>query len=276
MSRTLKCLFVAGALIAITGACAPNPSGDKLKPQILSVTVTPSEVTPGESMTVSAFVTDTTAVTGVAFTLRRDGKTALFCGGAATLVDGTAQAGTWERTCVVPVTVNSGQYQINSLAVDRALNFDQIGDIEESERSGHFTMLGDIFDDEAPVVSSVTVTPAEAPIGEQVVISAHVTDATGVSAVGFTPRRDGNVFQWCAGGATLVSGTNTDGVWERTCIIPADVELGEYAITTAFSDLLGNIGGLGEVTEPGPTSGHFTVVEALPPVDPPVDPPVEP
>ncbi|MHB1139105.1 MAG: Ig-like domain-containing protein, partial [Microthrixaceae bacterium] len=211
----LACVSMAVAAGCVTPPPTGTPGGpvDLTAPQILTVAVAPAEVAPGQQLTVSATVTDAVGATGVTFVVRGNGMPVGWCGGAATLVGGTAQTGQWELTCTVPAVVNAGTYQVNTLALDAANNPRVIGDGPPSATSGHFTISGATADTEAPVVQSVTVTPSPVVRGNSVTISVHVTDATGVQGVVVQARRAGLAPGWCAGDTLLTSGTATDGVW---------------------------------------------------------------
>jgi len=259
MGKTVKYLLMAGALIALAAACAPPATRtDTIKPQVLSVDVTPAEVTPGQTFVVSAYVTDAVGATAVGFTARRNGAPAGFCSTNAFLVSGTTKSGTWQRTCTAPALLNAGSYQFNTVVADAAGNIKVIGDGPVSPTSGHFTVLGDVNDLVAPTVVSVDVTPSPAARGEQITISARLTDDTGVSAVGFTLRRSGTSPNWCVGGATLVEGTAIDGIWTKTCTIGANAVLGAYSVNTAYGDTLNNLGFIGD-GPPSAVTGDFTV-----------------
>jgi hypothetical protein len=264
MKRAMKFFLLACASVGVAAACTPPTTGtpggttDTIAPQVISVDVIPNEVQPGQQFTISATVTDAVGVTSVAFVVRANNLPVGWCGGNATRVGGTAQTGQWERTCTAPTLVNAGSYQVNTLALDARNNPRVIGDGPPSATSGHFTIGGSTNDLVAPVVESVTVTPSTVARGGSITVSAHVTDATGVQGVAFQARRANAAPGWCAGNAALVSGTATDGVWERTCVVPANATVGNYTTGTVVADLLNNLGGVGDGVV-GPTAGAFTV-----------------
>lgn len=257
-SGLLACAFVAVA--ALAASCAPTTGVvDTTKPQVLQVTVTPSEVAPGQQLTISVFATDNVGITGVTVLVRANGLPMSWCGGQALRTSGTTQSGTWERTCTVPAVVNGGTYQINTAVADARNNITVIGDtVEPTATSGHFTVVGANNDHDAPAVQSVVVTPSTVAAGGTVTISAHITDATGVKGVAFQPRRNASTPGFCIVNAVLVSGTATDGVWEKSCTIPAGTVAGAYTVNTAVSDLVDNLGYVGDGT-PAPKNGAFSV-----------------
>lgn len=271
MKRAMKVVLLACASAALVAACTTQPPAggpgtpggtvDVTAPQFAAVNVTPTTVAPGQQFTISATVTDAVGVTAVTFVVRANGLPVGWCGGAATLVGGTAQTGQWERVCTAPAVVNAGTYQVNSLALDAKNNSRVIGDGPPSATSGHFTISGTTADTAAPVVQSVTVTPSTVVRGNSVTVSAHVTDATGVQGVAFQARRAGVAPGWCAGNATLTAGTATDGTWSRTCLVPVGATVGNYTTGTIVADVLNNLGGVGDGVV-GPTAGAFSVTAA--------------
>lgn len=261
MKRAIKFCMLACALVAVAAACAPATGGvvDTAKPQVLSVSVTPAEVAPGQQFTVSVYATDNVGVTGVTVLVRGGGLPMSWCGGAALRTSGSTQIGTWERTCTVPAVANGGTYQVNTAVADARNNITVIGDtVDPTPTSGHFTVTGATNDHDAPAVQSVTVTPSTVAAGGTVTFSAHITDASGVKAVAFQPRRNASTPGFCIANAVLVSGTATDGVWEKACTIPAGTVAGAYTVNTAVSDLVDNLGYVGDGT-PAPKNGAFTI-----------------
>ncbi|MGB6059187.1 MAG: hypothetical protein WBF71_13100 [Microthrixaceae bacterium] len=239
-------IVAVGAVLALAGCTAPPDPGDpgaidQQAPVIVSVVVTPQEVGQNEALQVAATVSDDVGVTGVAFVVRHAGVPAGFCSGSAELTSGTAQAGTWTVSCVTPAVMNSGEYQVNTLAVDARFNSQATGDGPPSATSGHFTVTGDLNDLVGPVVTSVTSAPNTVAPGGNLTITASVSDPAGVANVGFAVRRGGSAPGWCIAGAELISGTPEEGIWQLTCPVPADAEVGDYTVNTAAADTLNNI-----------------------------------
>ena len=267
LGRSFGAGLVLCSLAGLAAACTPPASGggttggtgDTIKPSVLSVDVSPLEVAPGGTFTISALVTDSVGVSSVAFAVRRNGAPAGFCATTATLVSGTAQAGQWDLTCTAPAVVNSGSYQVNTVAADLANNAIVVGDGPVNATSGHFSITGSTSDAVAPVVVSVTPAPSTIVRGSSFTISARVTDDTGVGAVLFQVRRNNSTPGWCVAQAALTSGTAIDGVWTYQCTVPVGAAAGNYTISTATNDVLNNLAYLGDVATPTATSGNFTV-----------------
>ena len=133
-------------LVAAFGlvACAPPPTtppvNDVTAPTIVSVTATPSTVTPGQTFTVSARVTDTTGVTYVGLQSDLNGTQATWCGYTAALTSGTATDGIWTVTCTVPNIVNSGAYSVFPYAQDALGNWANINNGPSTPLRGNFTV----------------------------------------------------------------------------------------------------------------------------------------
>jgi hypothetical protein len=270
MSRSSRAGLALLAFAGLAAACTPAAPGggtgggtggtaDIVKPSVISVDVSPLEVAPGGSFTISALVTDAVGVNTVAFAVRRNGAPAGFCSTTATLVSGTAQAGQWDLTCTAPAVVNSGSYQVNTAAADLANNAIVIGDGPVSGTSGHFSITGSTSDAVAPVVVSVTPAPTTIVRGSSFTISARVTDDTAVGAVLFQVRRNNSTPGWCVAQAALTSGTSIDGIWTYQCTVPVGAAAGNYTISTLTNDVLNNVAYLGDVASPTATSGNFTV-----------------
>lgn len=261
--RFIGVLGGAVAVATLMAGCAPAPEGgavDLEAPQIVSVDVSPLDVNPGQSITITATVSDNVAVTDVAFLVGRNGTPSGFCSGGAHLVGGTASLGTWELTCDVPAVLNAGQYEVGTVALDARLNATATSPDSPAAVRATFNVLGETNDHDAPVIESVTTTPSVVSPGTPITISAHITDATGVSNVGFLVRRERtDTMDWCGEGARLASGTPTDGTWELTCTVGASAAPGEYRVNTAAADVLNNFTGIGD-DGADTQSGPFTVV----------------
>ncbi|HTO00655.1 MAG TPA: hypothetical protein VL068_08270 [Microthrixaceae bacterium] len=117
---------------------------------------------------------------------------------------------------------------------------------------------GGTFDQKAPELHSVEVTPQEVGPNQLLKISATVSDNVGVTGTAFVVRHNGQPVNFCSGNAVLATGTAQSGTWAIQCTTPAVVNAGEYQVNTAVVDAKFN----SKVTTDGPsnaTSGHFTV-----------------
>jgi len=116
-------------------------SSDITAPTLLSVSVSPSTASPGDTITVSAHVTDAgTGVTNVGLQASLNGTTTPWCNKYASLTSGTAQDGTWSMDCAVPNTANSGTYSVYPYASDAAGNWVNTNGGPTTSLRGSFTV----------------------------------------------------------------------------------------------------------------------------------------
>lgn len=114
---------------------------DQSPPQVESVTTTPSQVSRGSNVTISAHVTDETGTSSVNFGVRNaTGNTMGWCFGAATLVSGDPTDGIWEMTCTVANDAAAGQYWVNTLVRDVQNQTMLYDDLSPEELLGRFTV----------------------------------------------------------------------------------------------------------------------------------------
>lgn len=116
-------------------------TNDQLPPVIESVLSTPSSVSRGGNLTVSAHVTDETGVMSVSFAVRSaNGETMGWCLGEAQRVSGTIVDGVWESQCTVPADADLGDYWVNTMAVDGHLQGVAYDDDGPEAVRGRFTV----------------------------------------------------------------------------------------------------------------------------------------
>nr|QNO55086.1 hypothetical protein PBMGCBEP_00021 [Methanosarcinales archaeon ANME-1 ERB7] len=177
--------------------CAP--------PVIVSMTQSNDEPCAGEDVTITAHVTDDAGVTTVTLTYTTSVS--------MSLDSGTAQDGYWKAT--IP-----GQPACTTLSIFVTARDAEGNEVSSTPHEKHWK------DCAPPVIVSVTQSNDEPCAGEDVVITAHVTDDVGVTAVNLT-------YNGTTVPMTLSSGTAKDGNW--TAIIPgqpADTTLTIYVTAT--------------------------------------------
>ena len=245
---------------------------DVTAPTIVSVTATPSTVSPGDTVVVSAHVTDDTRVrtVGLQATLVGSAGAWSFCDGAGQRTAGSAGDGTWTMSCQVPEQVLNGDYSIYPYAQDIAGNWVNTNGGPTTDVRGQFTVTGGSDSVSPPEIVSIDVTPADAGPGDTITISAHVTSEGGLKGIELQATRDGDPGSWtfCDKWGTRTSGTATDGVWTITCEVPDPVLNGSYTITPYAQDEFGqwvnSNGG-----PPDDTRGNFTISGSVDHADPP-------
>jgi hypothetical protein len=248
-SKAVLAALVVG-VVGAGAACTPPPGSDVTAPTAVSVTATPTNVHPGDPLTLSAHVTDPSGVTYVALKASRNHITLPLCAISATRASGTSADGTWSLTCPVPDVVNSGTYRVDIIALDAKGNALDSGPLPDDRVYAQFNVLGGLSDDAPPAIVSVDATPDPVSVGQPLTLSAHLTDATGVSNVALAVSADGNPMPLCTSQATLASGTTTDGTWSLTCPVPTGTAAGTYRVDVVALDPLGNLLN----TYDGPTS----------------------
>jgi hypothetical protein len=241
----------------ITGGIDPPPP-----PDILSISATPSSLSPGQSFVVSAHVTSPVGVQQIELQSVLDGSSGVspFCDSYATLTSGTTLDGVWSINCTVPDPVLSGSYTITPYAEDVTGDWTNTNGGPTSPTTGSFTVTGGLSDVARPTVVSIDVNPSTVSIGQTFTVSAHVTSPVGVQQIELQSTADGvsGNTSFCDSYATLTSGTATDGIWSIQCTVPATVASGSYTVTPYAEDILGqwvNTNG----GPPSDTRGSFTV-----------------
>ena len=98
-------------------------------------------------------------------------------------------------------------------------------------------------DTSRPIVSGVTASPTTLELGEEVTITAHVTDESGVGDVSVQlVNAVGNV---AGGGLSLISGDTFDGEYRGTFTIPTNTPAGTFNVNIYADDIYGNLNGFG-------------------------------
>ena len=258
----------SGASVAPTAEL----SIDSSPPQVDFVTASPDVASPGGTVTIAAHVTDESGVQALELqsNLTASAGNTPFCDGYATLTSGTSTDGIWSMSCAVTDHTLSGDYVVTPSAEDIAGNWLNTNGGPTSTVRGEFSITGGLAEATPPEILSISANPATVGPGQSLVVSAHVTSAVGVQAVGLQSQLNGSVGTWsfCDSYASLSSGTTLDGIWSMTCTVPAQVLSGDYTITPYAEDIAGdwvnNNGG-----PPSATRGTFTVTNGLTNVAPP-------
>jgi hypothetical protein len=192
---------------------------------LLSVSVSRLVVTHGDTFTISIEATDSDGVKQVGFWLEVNGSQRDFCSQSAEMTSGSAENGVWSRDCVVPAAVIGGVYTVHPYALDSLYNE------TFSNSRATFTVDGGTSDNTGPNISRVVVSKTAVLPGDTFTISIYADDTSGVSRVGFwfaLDRAQRNDF--CGQSTSQTAGTNTDGVWEYQCTVPASTPTGSYTV----------------------------------------------
>jgi hypothetical protein len=239
---------------------------DSTPPEVDDIAVSPQVASPGDTMTITAHVTDDSGVQAIELQSELTGVSGntSFCDSYATLASGIATDGIWSITCTVTDHTLNGNYVVTPYAEDIAGNWLNTNGGSTSTATGSFTITGGLDPAPPPDILSISATPATLSPGQSFVVSAHVTSSIGVQAIELQSLLDGSngVWPFCDSYATLTSGTSLDGIWSINCTVPAQVLSGGYTITPYAEDIAGDWTN----TNGGPTSpttGSFTVTGGL-------------
>lgn len=223
------------ATFTVTGG-----SNDSRGPEIVSLTVSRTNLSPGDTFTVDARVTDSAGVSyaGVSFAVNSIQND--FCGQSMTQVSGSSTDGVWRLTCTVPQLVRNGNYEVTPYAQDQLNNFTNTnGGYLDSTRAA-FTITGGSDDSTGPEIVSLTVSKASVIPGDTFTVDARVTDPSGVDYAGVMFSVGGLGNDFCGQFMTRVSGTATNGIWRLTCTVPLASKVGVYTVTPYAKDFLNN------------------------------------
>ena len=208
-------------------------------PQVVSVTVASSPVSPGDTLTVDAVVTDATGVSSVFQNFRINGQAQNPCVGFQNfiLVSGTVTAGTWRYECTVATTAVNGVWDVFVGGTDVNGNHAPAPATPQTT----FTVAGASSDAAPPQVVSVTASSPVSP-GDTLTIDAVVTDATGVASVFRNVRINGQARNPCVGFQNffLLSGTVTNGTWRHECTVATTAVNGVWNVFVGANDVNGN------------------------------------
>ena len=128
-------IFIAALLLSL------NVLADGVGPTIESLSVDMSTVSPGDTFTITAHVTDSTEVSSVNFSFMSNDIQRDFCGqGPMTLTSGSVQDGIWTASCFVPTNVVSGDYEVEPYARDVLDNWTNTNGGMLSSARAYFTL----------------------------------------------------------------------------------------------------------------------------------------
>ena len=246
--RILKALCLTAGLLAVQVAfAAPEPvraegvTTDSDGPEIVTLSVSEATVAPGDTFTITAQVQDGAEVQSAGFYFTLDGAQRDFCGQGLQLTGGDANAGTWTHECVVPADVQGGDYTIVPYAQDAVGNYTNTNCCSSSDTRAYFSVDGGTTDSDGPEIVALSVSEATVAPGDTFTITAQVQDGSGVDHAAFSFRLDGAQRDFCGQGPLqLTGGDDTDGTWTYDCVVPDDVQGGDYTVKPYARDAVGN------------------------------------
>jgi hypothetical protein len=172
---------------------------------------------------------------------------------SSTLASGTTRDGIWEARVPIPSRSIGGDWNVSVWASDRARPADitatvgpdimRAWTLEGAETTaklfpngkGRFTVRGAV-DSNAPSLVEVQLTPSSVDTLERaaaITINARAVDIEGVTSVGVSLHpieMDSGSVSFAPADLALTSGTNTDGWWSGTIVLPRGTPPGRYVI----------------------------------------------
>ena len=212
---------------------------DSSGPEVVSLSASPSAVSPGDVLTITAHLRDPSGVDQAGVIFEVGGAQHSFCGQALELVSGTAEDGTWRKVCTVPETAHNGSYTVTPFARDSLSHYTNINNGDTSPVRATFDVTGGVDDSSGPEVVSLTASPSSVSAGDELTITARLRDPSGVEQAGVIFEVGGNQNDFCGQNLELVSGTAEDGTWRKVCTVP-ETDLGTYTVTPFARDSVNN------------------------------------
>jgi hypothetical protein len=206
-----------------------NPTADVTSPVVAAVDVTPAEANVGDTVTISADITDEqSGVHGAYASLESPGYETYQ---SISLIF-NEETNKWEGTYVVKEFDIAGSWHVNVTA------FDNAGNYGSNEAEAQFTVVNpDGGDSVSPTVDSFVMTPTTAKPGDTVHFEAKLTDdKSGVkSAAIYLYNNTG-----AAPPEITLSYDEVNDVWAADYVIPAYAGLGFHSVNLDVEDHAGN------------------------------------
>ena len=204
---------------AFSATISTQPS-DITPPVLQSISVSPTTVAPGDTITLTAHITDDLSGTRDVFMSYNPTNQ---LGGVFTRIAGTPQDGTWQLVLQVPTAYGNGQYTANHMYLyDYADHMQYQTALSGATFNVVSTQPSDIT---PPVLQSISVSPTTVAPGDTITLTAHITDdlsGTRDVFMSYNPTNQlGGVF-------TRIAGTPQDGTWQLVLQVPTAYGNGQY------------------------------------------------
>ncbi|WP_370586006.1 fibronectin type III domain-containing protein [Tessaracoccus sp. MC1756] len=217
---------------------------DTAAPVLAEFDFTPKTIdttTGDKEVVVTARVTDTTGAQPPTLILSSDNTTQTLGFGQMTRISGTATDGVYQRTVTIPTTAATGTWTVTIYPLEDSLGNDDSTFHKHPEKLSTTSTPADTA---APVLAEFDFTPKtiDTTTGDkEVVVTARVTDTTGAQTPTLILSSDNTTQTLGFGQMTRISGTATDGVYQRTVTIPTTAATGTWTVTIyPLEDSLGN------------------------------------
>jgi hypothetical protein len=220
--------------------------GDTTPPQISGVSATPESVsTCSTSQTIAVVVQagDTSGVAGVTVSLNGPGGQPLSASAALVNDGGTATSGRWSASLTLPAHAQQGSWAISIQAIDTAGNPVYISSTQLASLGYTSTVAQTCSGDTAPPqIHGVTFSPESTDTSggpRDIAVAVHATDdLSGIASLRAT-LSSGDQSEY-APAVLEPGGTNLDGTWNATIVLPRWSHEGTWQLSLIAIDNVGN------------------------------------
>lgn len=223
----------------ITGSCTVDSTAPTLAAAPANLTVAA-----GTTITFTWSVADPAGISYTGLVIGGpSGWVTTWCGFGieGKLIAGTAQDGTYQATCDVPVTAVSQDYTAFFKASD-------VFGSSASMMEMPFTIVGGVADATPPVVTNIEVLPSTVSVGQAFIVRYTVTDESGVGGAivwlafgGYNfADNGGRGYADMSNAPVLVAGDEKSGTYEITVRMNDYAPSGSYTVWTSAVDIFGN------------------------------------
>jgi 5-hydroxyisourate hydrolase-like protein (transthyretin family) len=251
-----------GSSTGSSGSTSTSGQVDNQPPQLVSATVTPSQVdtsASAQTVTLSLHITDDLSgfADGTTFSLEFTSASGAHqlssTYDSSTRSDGTAQDGTYAVSINVPRYSEQGVWTLSTLEMGDAAGNRRTYTAAELNRVGlaaTFTETGQSADTQPPVLVSTSIAPSQVDTTSQdqsVTLTMHITDdlsgfADGVPTTTVLTSASGQHHLYSGlSSSARVSGDANDGVYQLNFTVHRYTESGTWSLTeVSFQDGAGN------------------------------------
>ena len=240
-------LLLCGLVWLLIPVAAASATEDVSPPQLLALSIEPTEVDTGaeaQTVTVTTHITDDlSGVVGGSLEFRS--PNGQFATGGLSLISGTANDGTYRSGVRFERFSEAGVWSLNQVYIEDKLGNRLIlnrGQIEELGFPDSVLVEGKA-DTKPPQLLALSIEPTEVDTGAEaqtVTVTTHITDDLSGVVGGSLEFRSPN-GQFATGGLSLISGTANDGTYRSGVRFERFSEAGVWSLNQVYiEDKLGN------------------------------------
>ncbi|MGX9900560.1 hypothetical protein ACW0JT_12905 [Arthrobacter sp. SA17] len=193
-------LVTGPAALAATDVAGPLLFSSAVTPLDLNIAAGPA------TTTVTVRITDATGTAAPTLTIGHDATGQSQGFGSMTLISGTPQDGTWERSVTIPQGAATGAWTVTLYPLRDTIGNNGTG----FQTLATLNVTGTATDVAGPLLVSSAVTPLDLNIAAgpaTTTVTVQITDATGTAAPTLTIGHDATGQSQGFGSMTLISGT---------------------------------------------------------------------